>query len=152
MVNRLAPWSGNVGKRLVRTPKIYLRDSGLLHGLLDLTHLDDVLSHPSAGASWEGFVIEQLIAAAGPQQQPLYFRTATGTEVDLVLERGGTVDTIVEIKRTTAPAASAGLYAAIATLKPKAAYVVHGGDATWPMPGGITAISVASLMKQLHRA
>ena len=82
----------------------------------------------------------------------MYFRTATGTEVDLVLERGGTVDTIVEIKRTTAPAASAGLYAAIATLKPKAAYVVHGGDATWPMPGGITAISVASLMKQLHRA
>lgn len=152
MVRRLAPWSGNVGKRLVRTPKIYLRDSGLLHALLDLTRLDDVLSHPSAGASWEGFVIEQLIAAAGPQWQPLYFRTATGTEVDLVLERGGRVDTVVEIKRTTAPVASAGLHAAIATLKPKAAYVAHGGDATWPMPGGITAISVAALMEQLRRA
>ena len=141
-----------MGKRLVRTPKIYLRDSGLLHALLDLTHLDDVLSHPSAGASWEGFVIEQLIAAAGPQWQPLYFPSATGMEVDLVIERGGRVDTIMAIRRKTAPVASAGLHAAITTLKPKAAYVVHIGDATWPIPGGITAISVASLMKQLHRA
>ncbi len=149
MVRRLAPWSGNLGKRLVRTPKIYLRDSGLLHSLLNLTTLDDVLSHPIAGASWEGFVIEQLIAAAGPQWQPLYFRTSTGVEVDLVLERGGTVDTIVEIKRTTAPVATAGLHVAIAALKPKFAFVVHGGEATWPMPGGITAISVASLIDRL---
>ena len=152
MVRRLPPWSGNVGKRLVRAPKIYLRNSGLLHSLLNLTQLDDVLSHPIAGASWEGFVIEQLIAAAGPQWQPLYFRTATGVEVDLVLERGGTVDTIVEIKRTTAPVASAGLHMAIAALKPEATFVVHGGKETWPMPGGITAISVESLMDQLRRA
>ena len=149
MVRRLAPWSGNVGKRLVRTPKVYLRDSGLLHALLGLTSLDDVLSHPITGPSWEGFVIEQLLAAAGPQWQPMYFRTATGVEVDLVLERGGTVDTIVEIKRSTAPVASVGLHTAIATLKPRAAYVVHGGDATWPMPGGVTAISAAALMARL---
>ncbi|WP_309670859.1 ATP-binding protein [Gemmatimonas sp.] len=151
MVRQLQPWSGNVGKRLVRTPKTYLRDSGLLHALLNLTNVDEVLSHPIAGASWEGFVVEQLVTAAGTQWQPMYFRTATGVEVDLVFEQGGTVDTIVEIKRTTAPAASAGLHSAIATLKPKAAYVVHGGDETWPMPGGITATSVTSMMEHLRR-
>jgi hypothetical protein len=149
MVRRLMPWSGNVGKRLTRTPKLYMRDSGLLHALLGLTSLDDVLSHPIAGASWEGFVVEQLLAAAGPQWQPMYFRTATGVEVDLVLERGGVVDTIIEIKRSSAPVASTGLHTAIATLKPKATYVVHGGDATWPMSGDITAISVSALMQRL---
>jgi len=151
MVRRLSPWTSNIGKRLVRTPKVYLRDSGVLHSLLALTSLEELLSHPIVGASWEGFVIEQLIAAAGPQSLPLYFRTATGVEADLVFERGGRVDSVIEIKRSRAPTASRSLHAAIDILKPANAYLVHGGDDTWPVPGGITAISVASLMSRLSQ-
>jgi predicted AAA+ superfamily ATPase len=150
LVRRLQPWSGNTGKRLVRTPKVYLRDSGLLHALLGLTRLDDVLSHPVAGASWEGFAVEQLIAAAGPAWQPLFFRTATGVEADLVLERGGVVEMVVEIKRSSAPVVSAGLHAAMAVLTPRRAFVVHGGEGTWPMAGGVTAIPLATLAAQLR--
>lgn len=149
LVRRLVPWSGHVGKRLVKTPKVYLRDSGLLHSLLALSRVDEVLSHPVVGASWEGFVIEQLVAAAGPERQPLYFRTATGDEADLVFERGGTVELVIEIKRSTAPVASAGLHTAIATLRPQATYLVHSGDATWRMPGDITAIALPELMHRL---
>ncbi len=149
MVRRLQPWSSNIGKRLVRAPKIYLRDSGVLHSLLALTSFDNLLSHPIVGASWEGFVIEQLIAAAGPQSIPMFFRTATGVEADLVFERGGEVDCVIEIKRSTAPTVSSSLRTVIDLLKPKSAYVVHSGDDEWPMSGGITAHSVASLMARL---
>jgi len=151
LVRRLLPWSGNSRKRLVRTPKVYLRDSGLLHALLGLTTLDAVLSHPVAGASWEGFVIEQLITAAGPSRIPLFYRTATGQEADLVFERAGRVEMIVEIKRSSAPVASAGLHAAIAALQPREAFVVHGGDATWPMAAGLTAIALPEMVDRLQR-
>ena len=149
LVRRLPPWSGNIGKRLVRAPKVYLRDSGILHALLGLASIDDVLSHPVAGASWEGFVLEQLIAAAGPDRIPLYFRTEKGAEADLVLERGGRVEAVVEIKRTTAPAVSKGFRIACEDLRPRASYVVHGGDASWPMRDGVTAVSLPDLVKRL---
>jgi predicted AAA+ superfamily ATPase len=151
LVRRLTPWSGNLGKRLVRTPKVYLRDSGLLHALLSLPRLDDLLGHPVVGGSWEGFVIEQLITAAGPQRQPLFYRTASGDEADLVFERGGTVELVVEIKRSSAPVPARGFHAAIAALRPHAAFVVHSGEGAWPMPGGIEAISVRELMQRLQR-
>src|SRR5690606_40793787 len=89
LVRRLRPWSGNVGKRLVKTPKTYIRDSGLTHALLELETWDQILGHPVAGASWEGFVIENLIAAAGERRTPYYYRTAEGAEVDLLFERAG---------------------------------------------------------------
>ena len=149
LVRRLPPWSGNIGKRLVRAPKVYLRDSGILHALLGLESLDDVLSHPVTGASWEGFVLEQLIAAAGPERIALYFRTEKGAEADLVLERGGRVEAVVEIKRSTAPAVSKGFRIACDDLKPRAAFVVHGGEASWPMGDGVTAVSLPDLVKRL---
>jgi predicted AAA+ superfamily ATPase len=152
LVRRVLPWSGHSRRRLVRTPKVYLRDSGLPHALLGLTTLDAVLSHPVAGASWEGFVIEQLITAAGPSRIPLFYRTATGQEADLVFERAGRVEMIVEIKRSSAPVASAGLHAAIAALQPREAFVVHGGDATWPMAAGLTAIALPEMVDRLQRA
>ncbi len=149
LVRRLQPWSGNIGKRLVRAPKSYIRDSGILHALLGLETVDDVLSHPIAGMSWEGFVIEQLIAAAGPERTPLYFRTEKGAEADLVLERGGQVEIVVEIKRSTAPVPSKGLRIARDDLEPRETYVVHGGDATWPMGDGITAMPIDTLVQRL---
>jgi predicted AAA+ superfamily ATPase len=149
LVRRLRPWSGNVGKRLVRTPKTYIRDSGLTHALLDLERWEDVLGHPIAGPSWEGFVIENLIAAAGDRRTPYYYRTEDGSEIDLLFERGGTIEMAVEIKRSTAPSVTKGFRLACETLKPKAAYLVHGADETWPAERGVTAVSLSNLLARL---
>lgn len=150
LVRRLRPWSGNIRKRLVRAPKTYIRDSGLLHGLLELETSNDILGHPVAGASWEGFVIENLIAAAGESRTPYFFRTEDGAEIDLVFERGGRVEMAIEIKRTTAPVVSKGFRLACESLEPKQAFVVHGGTAQWPMSNGVSAISLEGMVRHLE--
>jgi len=149
LVRRLRPWSGNVGKRLVRTPKTYIRDSGLTHALLDLERWEDVLGHPIAGPSWEGFVIENLIAAAGERRTPYYYRTEDGAEIDLLFERGGTIEMAIEIKRSSAPSVTKGFRLACDTLKPKAAYLVHSSDETWPAGKDVTAVSLSDLLTRL---
>ena len=149
LVRRLRPWSGNIGKRLVRSPKTYIRDSGLVHALLDLEAWNDVLGHPVAGPSWEGFVIENLIAAAGGARTPYFYRTEDGAEIDLLFERGGSVEMAIEIKRTTAPSPSRGFRSGLATLRPRQAYLVHAGRDTWPIDREITAIAPADLMARL---
>lgn len=149
LVRRLRPWSGNVRKRLVRTPKTYIRDSGLTHALLDLETWEDVLGHPIAGASWEGFVIDNVIAAAGDRRTPYYYRTEDGAEIDLLFERGGKIEMAIEIKRSTAPELSKGFHSAREVLKPKAAYLLHGGEETWPIENGVTAIALGDLMLRL---
>ena len=113
LVRRLPAWSGNVGKRLVRSPKVYVRDSGVVHALLGLQTLDDVLGHPVAGSSWEGFVIEQLLAAA-PQAQASFYRTSHGAEADLVMQLRNGQTWVVEVKRSSAPTVSKGFYLAAA--------------------------------------
>jgi predicted AAA+ superfamily ATPase len=150
LVRRLRPWSGKIGKRLVRTPKTYVRDSGLAHALLDLETWDDILGHPVAGASWEGFVIENLIAVAGDRRTPYYYRTEDGAEVDLLFERGGRIETAIEINRSTAPALSKGFRSACEALKPKKSYLLHGGDDSWPIEKGVDAISLHNLMQRLR--
>jgi len=152
LVRRLRSWSGNLGKRLVRAPKVYVRDSGLLHALVELETWNDVVGHPLAGPSWEGFVIENLIATAGDRRVPFFFRTEDGAEIDLMFERGGRVELAIEIKRTTAPEVSKGFRLACAALRPRHAYVVHGGTDEWPMRDGVTAISLVGLMKRLESA
>lgn len=147
LIRRLRPWSGNVGKRLVRTPKVYVRDSGLTHALLELESWHDLLGHPVVGASWEGFVIENLIAVAGDRRTPYYYRTEDGAEVDLLFERGGRVEMAIEIKRSSSPALTKGFHSGCAVLKPRAAYVVHGAEAgRWPAAKGVEAISLRELM------
>lgn len=111
LVRRLPAWSGNVGKRLVRAPKVYVRDSGLVHALLGLRDLGSVLAHPIAGASWEGLVLEQLLAAA-PQAQASFYRTSHGAEADLVLTWPSGETCVVEIKRSSAPTVSRGFHQA----------------------------------------
>jgi predicted AAA+ superfamily ATPase len=149
LVRRLRPWSGNLGKRLVRAPKTYIRDSGLAHALLDLETWEDVLGHPIAGASWEGFVIDNLIATAGERRTPYYYRTEDGAEVDLLFERGGEVEMAIEVKRSAAPGLSRGFFLACEALEPKATYLVHGGADRWPAPRGVTVISLPELMRRL---
>jgi predicted AAA+ superfamily ATPase len=113
LLRRLPAWHGNVGKRLVRAPKVYVRDSGIAHALLGLQSLESVLSHPVAGLTWEGFVIEQLIAAA-PQAQASFYRTAHGAEADLVLSLRDGQTWVIEIKRSSAPTVSKGFHLAAA--------------------------------------
>jgi predicted AAA+ superfamily ATPase len=151
LVRRLRPWSGNVGKRLVRVPKVYIRDSGLTHALLDLETWEDVLGHPVAGASWEAFVIDNLIAAAGDRRTPYYYRTEEGAEIDLIFERGGAIEMAIEIKRSTSPTLSRGFNLARDVLKPRHAYLVHGGTETWPMAAGVKATPLVDLMRSLAK-
>ncbi len=143
LVRRLEPLRANVTKRLVKSPKLYLRDSGLLHALLDLPDWDALQGHPIAGFSWEGFVIEQVLATR-PDADATFYRTATGVELDLVVRRGA-VATAFEVKYGTAPRPERAFRTAVEDLRPKNTYVVHAGDASWPMYVGVEARSVLEL-------
>jgi predicted AAA+ superfamily ATPase len=111
LVRRLPAWHGNVGKRLVRAPKVYVRDSGLVHALLGLSDFEAVLAHPVSGASWEGYVLEQIAAIASSAELSFY-RTAHGAEADVVLEFRGGETWVIEIKRAAAPTVSRGFHQA----------------------------------------
>lgn len=140
LVRRLPAWSGNVGKRLVRSPKVYVRDSGVVHALLGLQTLDDVLSHPVAGSSWEGFVIEQLLAAA-PQAQASFYRTSHGAEADLVLQLRNGQTWVVEVKRSSAPTVSKGFYLAAADVGATRKLLVAPVADAYPMREGIEVMN-----------
>jgi uncharacterized protein len=150
LVRRLAPWSRNVGKRLVRTPKIYVRDCGLVHALLEIETLDQLLGHPVVGASWEGFVIENLVQAAGSDRNPYYYRTRDGAEIDLLFERAGKPHVAVEIKRSSAPRIDAGFGIACDDLSIAHRFVIYSGNQSYnarhgarvmPLAAGIAAIT-----------
>ncbi|MBK7000380.1 MAG: ATP-binding protein [Rhodoferax sp.] len=140
LVRRLPAWSGNVGKRLVRAPKVYVRDSGIVHSLLGLQNFDAVLGHPVAGASWEGFVVEQLIAAA-PQAQASFYRTSHGAEADLVLHMRNGESWVIEIKRSSAPTVSKGYHLAAADIGATRKLLVAAVDSSYPMKDGIEVMN-----------
>ena len=152
LVCRLAPWSGNVGKRLVKAPKVYVRDSGIVHALLDLETWNDVAGHPVAGPSYEGFVIENIIQCAGSRWRPYFYRTHDGAEVDLLLERGGQPEIAVEVKRSSAPSLDKGFALACDDLGVKQRYVVYPGADTYTVRHGAQAISLLTLATQLSQA
>ncbi|MEY2683374.1 MAG: hypothetical protein RJA09_518, partial [Pseudomonadota bacterium] len=116
LVRRLQPWHANVGKRLVKSPKVFVRDSGLVHALLGLPTLDALLSHPVVGASWEGFVLENLLAAAPPGTQAHFYRTSGGAEIDILLALPGGSLWAIEVKRSLNPKVERGFHAACADL------------------------------------
>lgn len=148
LVRRLPAWHGNVGKRLVRAPKVYVRDSGLVHALLGLADLDAILSHPVAGASWEGFVVEQLLAAA-PEAEASFYRTSHGAEADLVLTlRNGDV-WVVEIKRSSAPTVSKGFHLAAADVGASRKLLVAPVASTYPLREGIEVMNPLAAAKLL---
>ena len=153
LVRRLSPLVANVGKRLVKSPKVYVRDSGLVHALLRLQTLDSVIGHPVAGASWEGFVLESLLAAAPPDVQPSFYRTSAGAELDLVLDMGGKSGLwAIEIKRTAAPSISKGMRSAIVDIAPKRCFVVHAGEDRFPVAKDVEAIGVRKMCELLWQA
>ena len=125
------PYSVNIQKRLVKSPKIYLRDSGILHAFKDLNRKEDLLDDANAGASWEGFVIEQIISAAG-ELQPFFYRTHQGTECDLLLEKNGKIKAAIEIKLSSAPRIEKGFYIAMDDLKPEKTFVIAPVKEAYP--------------------
>ncbi len=145
LVRRLPPYHANLGKRLVKAPKVYVRDSGLLHALLNIETLDRLAGHPVIGASWEGFVLENLLAVLPWRTQPLFYRTAVGAEIDLVLERPDGERWAIEIKRGLAAKLERGFHHAREDIAPTKAFVVYSGEERYPVADGVEAIGVREL-------
>jgi predicted AAA+ superfamily ATPase len=150
LVRRLAPLHSNLGKRMVKSPKVFVRDSGLLHALLALESLNDLQGHPVVGSSWEGFVIEALVSAAPAQTIASFYRTTGGAEVDLVLDLGGTRGRwAIEVKRGLTPKVSRGLLSAQADLEPDQTFVVYSGEESYPLKENITAIGLGEIVRKI---
>jgi len=152
LVRRLPPWHANVGKRLVKSPKIYVRDCGLVHALLGLPTEDALLGHPVVGGSWEGFVIEQVAAVCPPDVTCYFYRTAAGAEIDLLLAWPDGRLWALEIKRSAAAKVSRGFYLACDDLQPSQRYVLHPGSDTWPINENTEAIALGTLCERLMNA
>ncbi len=149
LVRRLPPWVGNIGKRVVRSPKVFLRDSGITHTLLQIGTLNDLLGHPVVGGSWEGFVLENIMSVAPSHVQPYFYRTVGGAEIGLVLEWSTKERWAIEIKRSSAPSLAKGFHLACQDIKPSKKLVVYSGQDTFSMGEGITAISLYDLMQTI---
>ena len=150
LARRLAPWRANVGKRLLKAPRLYLRDSGLAHALLGIADLEALLAHPIAGASWEGFVIENVIASAPDGIEAYYYRTNGGAEIDLLLHLPGGRMWAIEVKRSLAPRPERGFHAACADLDPRRRFVVYPGAERFPLGQDVEAVSLSDLATELH--
>jgi len=151
LVRRLMPLHANVGKRLVKSPKIYVRDSGVTHALLGIENLERLSGHPILGASWEGFVIENLLSVLPWSVQAFFYRTFSGAEIDLVLELSGGERWAIEIKRGLSAKPEKGFYYALEDLKPARAFVLYGGNERYPIGQGIEAINLFELASILAK-
>jgi predicted AAA+ superfamily ATPase len=149
LVRRLRPFHSNQGKRLVKSPKIYVRDSGIVHALLNIGDRTTLAGHPVVGASWEGFVIENLINAAPARTVPGFYRTGAGAEIDLVLELPGGRLWAIEIKRGLAPKLQKGFHHAREDLKPERSFVVYSGTERYPLSEGVVAIGLSQVSATL---
>jgi len=151
LLRKLPPFHANVKKRLVKSPKVYVRDSGLLHALLGIRNHDDLLGHPVAGASWEGFVIESLLAVAPNHTKASFYRTTAGAEIDLVLEFGGKQGIwAIEIKRSMAAKLERGNHLALKDIKPEKAFVIYPGKDRYVKSNGVEAISLYRMAEELQ--
>jgi predicted AAA+ superfamily ATPase len=150
LVRRLPAWHRNVGKRLVKSPKVYVRDSGIAHALLGIRNKEELLGHPVVGQTWESFVTETLIGAAPDGTEAHFYRTATGNEIDLVLTLPGGKLWAIEIKRSSAPGLERGFHLACADLEPNKRFVVYSGDERVPLNADTEAIGLAELGRLLQ--
>ncbi len=149
LVRRLPPYHVNVNKRLVKSPKTYVRDSGLVHSLLRIDTFGQLLGHPIAGMSWEGYVIETLLMAAPLRTRASFYRTAAGAEIDLLLELPGGKVWAIEIKRGTVPKLEKGFQIALDDVEPDKAFIVYGGDERYPKGQGIEVIGLHEMASEL---
>ncbi len=147
LIRKLPAWHSNSKKRLVKSPKIYIRDSGLLHHLLGINDEDALLSHPVLGASWEGFVIENILSVASTFCNAYFYRSQSGAEIDLLLELPDKKIWAIEIKRSSAPVLSRGFYQACEDIQPEKRFVIYNGAEQYPMKENITAIGLKGMME-----
>lgn len=149
MLRVLQPWHANTGKRLVKSPRPYIRDSGILHALLNLRTMDDLRSHPVSGKSWEGFVIENLITAAGGKAKPYFYRTGAGAEADLILEFSPGKCWAIEIKLSSAPTVDRGFYHSADDIAAERRLLVHKGKQRFPLRGDVEAMTLLDAMNEV---
>lgn len=149
LVRRLMPWHANMGKRLVKSPKVYVRDSGLVHALLDIETREALLGHPVVGASWEGFVIENLLSCAPASVQSFFYRSSGGAEVDLLLAWPSGELWAIEVKRSLSPKVERGFHAACDDLKPSRKLVVYPGNEAFPLDNDVQAVTLSGLCAEL---
>ena len=150
LVRRLEPWHANVKKRLVKSPRFYIRDSGIHHKLLSINNYDALLSNPTLGKSWEGFVIENIHSILPRHSETYFYRTAAGAEIDLVIKLSSNEIWAIEIKSGVAPKISKNFRQTCQDIKATQKYVVYGGDDEFPVGGGVTVISLRRLMEKLQ--
>ncbi len=151
LVRRLQPYYINVGKRLVKSPKVYIRDSGLLHTLLGIKDLESLQSHPVMGASFESFVIENCLNCAPAYTNAYFYRTSVGAEIDLVLEMPDKTLWAIEIKRSLNPRLQKGFYYAQADLKPQRSFVIYAGHERYPLANNVEAINLYDFLVELRQ-
>ncbi|MCA9840529.1 MAG: ATP-binding protein [Cyanobacteria bacterium HKST-UBA03] len=152
LIRRLQPFHANLGKRLVRSPKIYVRDSGLVHALLGIEDMETLLGHPIVGNSWEGFVIEQILAVLPEHVRPYFYRTAAGAEIDLLLDWGGKQGLwAIEIKRSLSPKVEKGFRLACQDLKPTRQCLVYPGADRYPKDNNLEVVSVKDLAEDIFK-
>lgn len=149
LVRRLQPFQSNVGKRMVKSPKVFIRDSGIVHALLNIADRESLLGHPVAGGSWEGFVMENLIGAAPLSSVPLFYRTAAGAEIDLLLEIPGHGLWAIEIKRGLSARPKKGYFIACEDVKPAKRFVVNSGQERYAIAEGVEAIGLEEMASVL---
>ncbi len=149
LVRRLPPWHANTGKRLVKSPKVYIRDSGLAHALLGLGRLEGVLGHPVVGGSWEGFCIETVLAAAPRGTEASFYRSSAGAEIDLVLKLPDGTLWAIEVKRTTAPKVTRGFHVAADDLGASKRILIYAADRNVPGQNGLQAMPLPDVLSQL---
>ena len=151
LVRRLQPWHSNAGKRLVKSPKVYLRDSGIVHALLDIANKEALLGHPAVGASYEGFVVETLLRCAPDRVQGYFYRTSGGAEIDLLLVWPDGKSWAIEVKRSLRPAVGRGFHSGCADVHPTRKLVVYPGNERLHVTADIDALPLATLARELAK-
>lgn len=152
LVRRVQPWHSNTGKRLVKSPKVFVRDSGLVHALLGIGTHDALLSHPVVGNSWEGFALETLLNAAPINTSSGFYRTSNGAEVDLLLDMPGQGLWAIEVKRGATSKPRRGFYSACEDLQPAKRWLVYPGAESYPVGDGVQAIGLRELVEVIQRS
>jgi predicted AAA+ superfamily ATPase len=147
MIRQLQPYFANIKKRLVKSPKVYIRDTGLLHTLLKIFSFDDLVTNPVLGASWEGFCVEQIVALKPASRDLYFYRTQTGSELDIVLTKGLKIEIAIEIKYSLTPRMTKSSLYAIDEIKPKKTWVVYPGKESYPIKQNVWTLPITELDK-----
>jgi len=149
LVRRLQPWAFNSNKRLVRSPKVYIRDCGIAHALLNIGDFNSLLGHPVSGGSWEGFVIENILSVTPPSVIPYFYRSQDGAEIDLILEMSTKEKWAIEIKRNSTPTLTKGFHLAAEDIRATKKFVVYADQDTFSMGSSTTALSLMQMMQEV---